>query len=77
MDLSGKDFGIHDYSETFSPPRLSNHFEGNIMSYLSFSRVIACGGSWMVKSDLISGGNFQDIKRLSQEATAAIKKDTC
>ena len=35
----------------------------NIMSYLSSSRVIACGGSWMVKSDLISGGNFQDIKR--------------
>lgn len=48
----------------------------NLMSYLSFSRVIACGGSWMVKSDLISGGNFQEIKRLAREASAAIKADS-
>lgn len=48
----------------------------NIMSYLSFSRVIACGGSWMVKSDLISRGNFQEIERLSQEAAAAIKENS-
>ena len=40
----------------------------NMVSYLSFPRVIACGGSWMVKSDLISRGNFKDIKRLSREA---------
>ena len=48
----------------------------NIMSYLSFSRIIACGGSWMVKSDLISRGNFQEIERLSQEAAAAIKQNS-
>jgi len=48
----------------------------NMMSYLSFSQVIACGGSWMVKSDLISRGSFLDIKRLSQEATAAIKENS-
>lgn len=47
----------------------------NMMSYLSFSRVIACGGSWMVKSDLMSAGNFQDIKKLSREAIAAIKSN--
>jgi 2-dehydro-3-deoxyphosphogluconate aldolase/(4S)-4-hydroxy-2-oxoglutarate aldolase len=46
----------------------------NMMSYLSFSRVIACGGSWMVKSDLISAGKFQDIKRLSREAVDTIKE---
>lgn len=28
MDLSGENFGIHDYSETFIPPGLSNHFKG-------------------------------------------------
>ena len=28
MDLSGENYGIHDYSETFSPPGLCNHFEG-------------------------------------------------
>ncbi len=47
----------------------------NMMSYLSFSRVIACGGSWMVKSDLMSAGNFQDIKKLSREAIASIKSN--
>ena len=47
----------------------------NMMSYLSFSRVIACGGSWMVKSDLISAGKFQDIKRLSREAVDTIKEN--
>ena len=47
----------------------------NMMSYLSFPRVIACGGSWMVKSDLISAGKVQDIKRLSREAIEAIKEN--
>ena len=28
MDLSREDFSIPNYSETFSPPGLSNHFEG-------------------------------------------------
>ncbi len=44
----------------------------NMMSYLSFSRVIACGGSWMVKSDLMSAGNFEEITRLTREAISAI-----
>jgi 2-dehydro-3-deoxyphosphogluconate aldolase/(4S)-4-hydroxy-2-oxoglutarate aldolase len=44
----------------------------NLMTYLSFARVIACGGSWMVEADLISAGNFMEIKRRSREAVAAI-----
>ncbi len=28
MDLSGQDFGIHDYLKVFSPPVLSNHVKG-------------------------------------------------
>ena len=44
----------------------------NLMTYLSFPRVIACGGSWMVEADLISAGNFMEIKRRSREAVAAI-----
>ncbi len=48
----------------------------NLLSYLSFKRVIACGGSWMVKSDLITRGNFEDIKRLTQEATAIIRENS-
>jgi len=40
----------------------------NINDYLSFSKVLACGGSWMVKDELIKKGNFGEITRLSREA---------
>jgi 2-dehydro-3-deoxyphosphogluconate aldolase/(4S)-4-hydroxy-2-oxoglutarate aldolase len=30
--------------------------------------VIACGGSWMVKTELISAGKFEEITRLTREA---------
>lgn len=40
----------------------------NLLDYLSFSKVIACGGSWMVKADLISAGNFSEIEKLTREA---------
>jgi 2-dehydro-3-deoxyphosphogluconate aldolase/(4S)-4-hydroxy-2-oxoglutarate aldolase len=44
----------------------------NMMSYLSFSRVIACGGSWMVEDDLISGCKFSKITRRCREALTAV-----
>lgn len=40
----------------------------NLHSYLSFSKVIACGGSWMVKSDLIKTKQFETIRALVKEA---------
>lgn len=40
----------------------------NINSYLSFDKIIACGGSWMVKGDLIAAGEFDKIKELTKEA---------
>ena len=40
----------------------------NLISYLSSKNVIACGGSWMVKTDLISAGKFEEITRLTTEA---------
>jgi 2-dehydro-3-deoxyphosphogluconate aldolase / (4S)-4-hydroxy-2-oxoglutarate aldolase len=40
----------------------------NLNSYLSFERVIACGGSWMVKEELINSGDFNKIKALSKDA---------
>lgn len=43
---------------------------GNLSSYLELSCVLACGGSWMVKSDLLKTGNFQEIARLTSEAVA-------
>jgi 2-dehydro-3-deoxyphosphogluconate aldolase/(4S)-4-hydroxy-2-oxoglutarate aldolase len=40
----------------------------NVNDYLSFSKVLACGGSWMVKDQLIKNGNFDEITRLTREA---------
>lgn len=42
--------------------------ENNILSYLNFSKVIACGGTWMVSEVLINEGNFEEVKRLTREA---------
>ncbi|MBN2713564.1 MAG: bifunctional 4-hydroxy-2-oxoglutarate aldolase/2-dehydro-3-deoxy-phosphogluconate aldolase, partial [Planctomycetes bacterium] len=34
---------------------------GNILDYLAFPKVLACGGSWMVKGELITGKKFGEI----------------
>ena len=44
----------------------------NLCSYLSNKKVHACGGSWMVKPELISSGNFAEITRLTQEAVSTM-----
>lgn len=46
--------------------------EENLLAYLRFPAVLACGGSWMVKAELISTGNFDEITRLSASAVAAM-----
>lgn len=40
----------------------------NMEDYLSFPKVFACGGSWMVKKDLIQAGAFDRITELSRQA---------
>ena len=45
----------------------------NVISYLDSPYVAACGGSWMVKGNLIDAGNFQEITKLCTEAGALIK----
>ena len=47
---------------------------GNVKEYLSSSKVIACGGSWMVKGDLIEAGRFDEIERLTREAVALVRE---
>ena len=42
----------------------------NVLPYLQFSKVIACGGSWMVKSDLIASKRFDEIRKLAEAAVA-------
>ena len=43
---------------------------GNVLDYLKHPKVAACGGSWMVKSDFIAGGQFERITELTREAVA-------
>ena len=45
----------------------------NVEEYLLCDKVFACGGSWMVKSDLITSGHFSEIERLTREAVNIIK----
>lgn len=46
----------------------------NVLEYLKHPKVVACGGSWMVKSDLISNGQFEEITRLSRQAIDLTQK---
>ena len=36
----------------------------NMLEYLKFSKVLACGGSWMVKPELIREKKFDEIRNL-------------
>ena len=40
----------------------------NLTAYLAVGQVIACGGSWMVKKQLIADHEFDTIRRLAAEA---------
>lgn len=45
---------------------------GNILDYLAFDKIVACGGSWMVKDTLINDGEFDKIRAFTQEAVSLI-----
>lgn len=42
----------------------------NMMEYLKFPKVLACGGSWMVKPDLIREKRFDEIRKITHQAVA-------
>jgi Entner-Doudoroff aldolase len=46
----------------------------NLEDYLKLPMVFACGGSWFVKSSLISTGQFSEITRLTKEAVSIVHK---
>ena len=46
----------------------------NVRDYLACDKILACGGSWMVKGDLINAGNFAEIEKLTREAAAIVKE---
>ena len=47
----------------------------NVRDYLADEKhILCCGGSWMVKGDMIKAGEFEKIKELAKEAAAIVKE---
>ena len=46
----------------------------NVRDYLAYNRIIACGGSWMVKNDLVKAGDFAAITELAKECVQIVKE---
>lgn len=46
--------------------------ENNILEYLAFPKIIACGGSWMVKPDMIAAGKFDEIASITASAVRLV-----
>lgn len=40
----------------------------NVNDYLAFSKIFCCGGSWMVKPEMIAAGDFDGITKLVRQA---------
>ncbi|MBQ8826057.1 MAG: bifunctional 4-hydroxy-2-oxoglutarate aldolase/2-dehydro-3-deoxy-phosphogluconate aldolase [Oscillospiraceae bacterium] len=40
----------------------------NLIDYLNFNKIVACGGSWMVSKDMVAAGEFDKISKLTNEA---------
>lgn len=40
----------------------------NLKDYLSFDRILCCGGSWMVRGELIKNQEFDKIRQMTREA---------
>lgn len=46
----------------------------NLADYLGFDKILACGGSWMVKGDWIARGTFDKIEEMTREAVNLVKE---
>ncbi|MBQ1312399.1 MAG: bifunctional 4-hydroxy-2-oxoglutarate aldolase/2-dehydro-3-deoxy-phosphogluconate aldolase [Blautia sp.] len=46
----------------------------NVREYLGFNKIIACGGSWMVKKDLVQAGDYETITNMVKEAADIVKE---
>ena len=42
----------------------------NLADYLSCDKILCCGGSWMVKGNLLKEGKFDEVCKLTKEAKA-------
>jgi len=64
-----------EYIKAIAAPYTTMHFiptgginAQNIVKYIAFDKIVACGGSWMVSADLINSGDFDKISALCREA---------
>ena len=46
----------------------------NLEEYLSFKKIAACGGSWMVKADLVDNKEYDKIEAMTREAVELVRK---
>lgn len=44
----------------------------NLGAYLAVPQVVACGGTWMVKADLLEAGDWAAVTRLAREAVEIV-----
>lgn len=77
-DLSGGTKMLKSFSGPYPTVRFmptGGINDKNLADYLKLDNVIACGGSWIVKKNLISSGNFGEIKTLTKRALSVIKSE--
>jgi Entner-Doudoroff aldolase len=46
----------------------------NVREYLAFEKVVACGGSWMVKDTMIADGEFAKIREFTSSAVRLVSQ---
>ena len=46
----------------------------NLADYLAHPNVHCCGGSWLVKANLITAGKFDEIAQLTREAVSVVRQ---
>jgi 2-dehydro-3-deoxyphosphogluconate aldolase/(4S)-4-hydroxy-2-oxoglutarate aldolase len=46
----------------------------NVRDYLTYDKILCCGGSWMVKNSLIEAGDFDKIRDLTREAADIVRE---
>jgi 2-dehydro-3-deoxyphosphogluconate aldolase/(4S)-4-hydroxy-2-oxoglutarate aldolase len=46
----------------------------NLAAYLAVPNVIAVGGTWLVKADVVAAGQFDRIEALAAEAVTAVRR---
>lgn len=46
----------------------------NLEQYLSYEKIAACGGSWMVKAEFVENQEFDKIEKMTKQAVKLVKE---